>query len=101
MFPEMGPVWQWVRNNRKEVLSKVDANYMGDGPGAIRKIAQENLDELNSIFEVTGAKEWFRKIEEKSATKAIEMGMEIDDGKKSTYFREVYTKNSQSKHVRP
>jgi len=100
MFPELGPVWQWVRDHRKEVLEKVDANYMGDGPGAIRKISKANLDELDRIFEVTGAKAWFRKIEEDSEKKAIEMGIEFGAGKRSPYFREVYTTNNQDKHVR-
>ncbi len=100
MFPELGPMWQWVRDNRKEVLSKVDANYMGEGPGAIRKISKANLDELDRIFEVTGGKDWFNKIEEDSANKAKEMGIEFSDDKKCPYFREVYTKNNQEKHVR-
>lgn len=100
MFPEIGPVWQWVRDNRVEVLEKVDANYMGDGPGAIRKIAKENLDELGRIFEVTGANAFFEKIESDSEKKAQELNIEFGEGKESPYFREVYTKNNQEKHVR-
>ncbi len=101
MFPEMGPVWQWVRDHRKEVLEKVDANYMGDGPGAMRRVSKSNLDELNSIFEVTGANAWFEKIEDNSRVKANEMDIEFGPSKTSPYFRNVYTTNNQEKHDRP
>ncbi|HNV52629.1 MAG TPA: 4Fe-4S dicluster domain-containing protein [Tenuifilaceae bacterium] len=102
MFPELGPVWQWIRDNRETVLKKVGANYQGSGPGAMRKISKENLDELEKIFEVTGGLEWFNTIEMHSERKAQEMGLEKGDetDKKSSYFREVYTKNSAQKHNR-
>lgn len=102
MFPELGPVWQWVRDNRETVLKKVGANYQGSGPGAIRKISQKNLDELEKIFEVTGGMEWFNTIEKHSERKAQEMGLEkgSETDKKSSYFREVYTKNEANKHKR-
>jgi heterodisulfide reductase subunit C len=100
MFPEQGPLWQWIRDNRIDFLPKVGANYKGDGPGAMRNISPENLKELKRIFEVTGGMEWFRKIEDYSAQKAKEMNMEIGDDKNSPYFREVYTKNNVEKHRR-
>lgn len=102
MFPELGPMWQWVRDNRIEFLPKVGANYKGKGAGAMREISKENLDELHKIFEVTGGNEWFKKIEDSSATKADEMGLEIgnETSKESAYFREVYTRNNAEKHIR-
>lgn len=102
MFPELGPVWQWVRDNREKVLAKVGANYNGSGPGAMRKISKENLDELEKIFEVTGGLDWFDKIEEVSAQKAKELGMEKGDAtdKKSAYFTHVYRYNNAEKHRR-
>lgn len=100
MFPELGPTWQWIRDNRQEFLPKVGANYKGNGPGPMRNITQENLDELKKIFEVTGGMEWFDTIEKHSAAKAKEMNLEIGDDKKSPYFREVYTKNNAEKHSR-
>jgi len=100
MFPEQGPLWQWVRDNRKEVLAKVGANYRGHGPGAIREVEKEDLDELKSIFEVTGGMEWFNTIEKHSALKANEMNEEIGNDKSSPYFRDVYTTNNQEKHTR-
>ncbi len=100
LFPEQGPLWQWVRDNRKEVLAKVGANYRGSGPGAIREVEKVDLDELRRIFEVTGGMDWFDKIEKDSAVKAKEMGLEIGEGKDSSYFKEVYTRNNQDKHTR-
>ncbi|NOU16071.1 MAG: 4Fe-4S dicluster domain-containing protein [Bacteroidales bacterium] len=100
VFPEQGPVWQWVRDNRNEVLAKVGANYKGNGPGALRTMPKEDLDELHRIFEVTGGNKWFDKIEEYSAKKAKEMGLGYEDGNQSPYFKEVFTINNQEKHTR-
>lgn len=100
VFPEQGPVWQWVRDNREKILEKVGANYNGKGPGALRTIPKEDLDELHKIFEVTGAKEWFNKIEEHSAKKANEMGLGYENGNQSPYFNEIFTVNNQEKHTR-
>lgn len=102
VFPEQGPVWKWVLDNREKVLQKVGANYNGSGPGAIRKITQNNLLELRKIFEVTGGLEWFNHIESHSSQKASEMGMEIGDetDKKSPYFEHVYKHNNAQKFKR-
>jgi len=54
MHPEQGPVWKWYFDNIGEIAPKLGANYHGDGPGALRKIRQANLDEVRKIFEVTG-----------------------------------------------
>lgn len=99
-FPEQGPIWDWERANAEKILPKVGANYKGEGPGALRKVPQEDLDELRRIFEVTGGLEWFRIIEEHSARKAREMGLEIGTGKESEYFKEVFTYNDNSKHLK-
>ncbi|SDB85849.1 4Fe-4S dicluster domain-containing protein [Williamwhitmania taraxaci] len=98
-FPEQGPVWDWLRDNAEQILPKMGANYKGEGPGALRKVPQEDLDELRSIFEVTGGMAWFDTIEEHSARKAKEMGLEIGTGKDSEYFYEVFNTNNQEKHT--
>jgi len=98
MYPEQGPVWDWIRDNAEQILPKVGANYKGDGPGAMRKIPQEDIDELHRIFEVSGGLDWFNKIEDFSAQKAKEMGLDIGTGKDSEYFKEVYNTNNQEKH---
>lgn len=100
MFPEQGPLWQWVRDNRNEVLSKVGANYRSKGQGAIREIQKEDLDELKKIFDVTGGTEWFNTIEMHSKRKAQELNTEIGNDKTSPYFKDVYTKNNPEKHIR-
>lgn len=100
VFPEQGPVWQWVRDNRSEILAKVGANYKGSGPGALRTIPKADLDELNKIFEVTGGNKWFEKIEKDSARKAGEMGLGYENGNESPYFKEVFSLNNQDKHTR-
>lgn len=87
--PETGPVWKWERENMYDVFERLGANLDGDGPGAMRKIPQESLDELDRIFEVTGGKARFDKIEEASAAKARELGMSDEE-----YFDMVYTTNN-------
>jgi len=70
-YPEQGPVWQWYKNNAISILKKLGANYKGDGNGTLRKISDEDLKELNSIFEVTGAIKRFDDIEKYSNGEAI------------------------------
>ena len=54
---EQGPVWQWFRDNIEEIAPKLGANYHGEGPGALRDIPHEDMEEVRKIFEVTGAME--------------------------------------------
>lgn len=85
--PEQGPIWKWYRDNIKDIAPKLGANYNGDGPGALRKIRQDNLDEVRKIFEATGAIEFFDKIDYFSKLK---MGSKTEE----EYQREVFTKNN-------
>lgn len=55
--PEQGPVWEWYHEHIADVAPKLGANYHGKGPGALRDISQEDLDEVRRIFEVTGGME--------------------------------------------
>lgn len=87
--PEAGPVWKWEQENMVDIYERLGANLDGDGPGAMRRIPQESLDELARIFEVTGGKARFEKIEEASRAKAEEMGLSDEE-----YFNMVYTTNS-------
>ncbi|MEG1555388.1 MAG: 4Fe-4S dicluster domain-containing protein [Bacteroidales bacterium] len=52
--PEQGPIWKWYRENIEEIAPKLGANYHGDGPGALRTVRKENLEEIRKIFEATG-----------------------------------------------
>jgi len=94
MFPEQGPVWDWEKKHLPQILGKLGANYNQPGPGALRSIPQEALDELKNIFEVTGAIERFRKIENFSEIKAAEMGLQFGPGMDNEYFQNVFECNS-------
>ncbi|HEX7411465.1 MAG TPA: 4Fe-4S dicluster domain-containing protein [Bacteroidales bacterium] len=97
MHPEQGPVWVWEKKNIVEVMKRLGANYKGDGPGILRSIPQESLDELQKIFDVTGGTERYDRIEAFSKLKADEMGLEFGQGIDSEYFRFIYTTNN-NKH---
>lgn len=64
LHPEQGPIWAWYVEHIKEVAPRFGANYNGEGPGALRKIRKENLDEIRKIFEVTGGIELRDKVME-------------------------------------
>jgi len=95
MHPELGPVGEWIYENKEEVFRRVGANYRGDGEGPLRKIPKESVDELYRIFEITGGFDRFDKIEHYSKMKAEEMGLHDDpEEPQSEYFNHVYTSNS-------
>lgn len=98
MHPEHGTVWDWVFENKSQVLERVGANYKGDGPGILRKIPQETLDELQRIFEVTGGIKRFNDIERFSEQKAKEMGVAFGEGMDNDYFKMIYTQNLVKHH---
>lgn len=82
---ESGPVWKWHMDHIDKTMERLGANYKGDGPGVLRKIPQESLDELKAIFDVTGATERFRLVEEKSAEKAKEMGLSLEEYERQAF----------------
>lgn len=61
--PEQGPVWKWYTKYIEEIAPRFGANYHGEGPGALRNIRKETLEDINKIFEATGGKELMRKVE--------------------------------------
>jgi len=95
LHPEQGPVWDWLQKNWRAVLDRMEANYQGEGPGILRKIPDESLEELRKIFEVTGGMERFQKIEHFSALKAEEMGMDFKEDEDCEYLRHVYKANEK------
>jgi heterodisulfide reductase subunit C len=98
--PEQGPVWEWIFTNTSEVMEKMGANYKQDGPGILRNIPQEDMAELNRIFEVTGGKKMFETIEKHTAKKAEELGMELPpEGIQNEYFEMVYTSDNGKHHT--
>ena len=97
MHPEQGPIWKWYFDNAEEVADRLGANFNKYGPGALRKIPEENLEEVRKIFEVTGGNSLHEKIEQYSKEKAKEMQMPIDtEGIDNKYFEHIYTENSDN-----
>lgn len=98
--PEQGPVWEWITGNLKEVYGRFEATYQQEGPGILRKIPQDSLDELKRIFDVTGGTARFERLEEFSRKKAEEMGMEFSPGQHGAYYLHVYNYNN-NRHFDP
>lgn len=96
MHPEQGPVWDWIQDNWTDLFKKMGANYKGDGPGILRKIPDEAINEIREIFKVTGGMKRFEDIEEFSKKKAEELNMNLDEGIDNEYFRHIYTTNNDS-----
>ena len=84
-YPEAGPITRWVMDNKEEVYGRLGANYGGEGPGALRRIPQADLDELQAIFDETGGTERMEAVERASREKAAELGMDFDEYTKYTY----------------
>lgn len=82
---ESGPVWKWHTEHLEDSLARQGANYMGDGPGILRKIPQESLDELKAIFDVTGGTSRIEAVEEFSRQEAEKMGMSLEEYEKYTF----------------
>ena len=99
LHPEQGPVWDWIQDNWKEVFKRMGANYQGDGPGILRRIPEEAMDEIREIFKVTGGMKRFENIESFSKKKAKELNMQLDEGTDNEYFRHIYEFNNGS-HTR-
>jgi len=90
IFPEQGPVWDWVKDNIQKISPLVGANYHGNGSGSLRQIPQESMNELKAIFKQTGGSDFFELIENKSEEKAKELGLTFFKGEKDEYFNYVY-----------
>ena len=82
---ESGPVWKWHMDHLDKSLARQGANYKGEGPGVLRKIPQESLDELQAIFDVTGATRWIELVEEFSRKKAEQMGLSMEEYAKTAF----------------
>ena len=96
MYPEQGPIWDWKQKNWAKTYERLGGNYKGDGPGMLRKIPEEALDEVRKIFEVTGGKARFEKIERFSKAKAEEMNLKFDNGIDNEYFNHIYSHNNNT-----
>jgi heterodisulfide reductase subunit C1 len=94
MHPEQGPVWDWIQDNWSALFKKMGANYKGDGPGILRKIPEEAMNEIREIFKVTGGMKRFENIEKFSREKARELDMKLDESIDNEYFQHIYKTNN-------
>lgn len=90
LHPEAGKVWEWQEQHLEDVYSRLGANLDGDGTGALRKIPQDDLNELKRIFDITGATARIESINSASMKKAQEMGLTEEE-----YFMKVFTENNE------
>jgi len=91
LHPEQGPVWRWIYDHDEHVYGQFSPAYRKKGVGVLRKIENEAIEEVRSIFEVTGGNAFFDNIEAHSQRKAREMGY---DGADEHYFNDIYSLNS-------
>ncbi|MEN6618772.1 MAG: 4Fe-4S dicluster domain-containing protein [Rikenellaceae bacterium] len=91
MYPEQGPVWDWLKKNRIDLLERLGTKYKKDESGTLRQISAESLRDLRKIFDETGATKRFETIEKYSRMKALEKGIAFSE-EKDDYFMEVYEK---------
>jgi heterodisulfide reductase subunit C1 len=89
LYPEQGPVWDWLRKNRKSVLKRLGTSYGQNRAGTLRNTTEESLEDLRRIFDETGATVRFEKIEKFSSEKAREMKKEFSGGR-DEYWRLLY-----------
>lgn len=82
---EFGPVWKWHMEHLEQSLERQGARYMMDGPGVLRKIPQESLDELQAIFDVTGGSRRIREVERYSLEKAQQMGLTMEEYERQAF----------------
>jgi len=89
MYPEQGPVWQWMRDNKENVMQRLGTSYKQDKAGALRNTDKKSLDDLQKIFDATGATDRFNKIEAASAEFAAKHGIGFSKGH-DEYFNKTY-----------
>ena len=78
---------KWTQEHMEDVYERLGAHLGQIGPGALRKIPQESLDELKAIFDITGATRWMEIVEEKSKEKADEMGLTMEEYEEQAFNR--------------
>jgi heterodisulfide reductase subunit C len=88
-YPEQGPVWDWLRNNRGSMMKRLGTSYGEDRSGTLRNTMKESLDDLKKIFDETGGTQRYEKIEKSSSAKAKELNKEFSEGQ-DEYWRFLY-----------
>jgi len=83
--PESGPVYKWHLEHKADSYARLGANYHGKGPGTLREIPQEDLDELKAIYDVSGGTERMELIDKYSHEAAQKLGMSEQEYFKYTF----------------
>lgn len=91
---EFGPVGKWINEHLDDIHARLGSNLDGDGPGGLRKIPKESLDQLKKIFDVTGATELMNQVFDDAHKMAVSESISDED-----YFNEVYIVNNFEKHI--
>ena len=91
---EFGTVGKWINEHLDDVHKRMGSNLDGDGPGGLRKIPQESLDQLKNIFDVTGATDLMNKVINDAHLQAQKENLSDEE-----YFKKVYTTNNIEKHL--
>ncbi len=84
---EQGLVWRWIYNNHNDFFPRFAKNYRKEGAGALRMIDSDTMGEVERIFEVTGAIDFYNNIEEYSDKVARVMGY---NGADDDYMEYIY-----------
>jgi len=92
MFPEQGPVWDWLQKNKEQVLERLGTSYGKQQSGSLRIIPEESLRNLKRIFDETGATKRFEQIEQYARLNARQEGIDFDEGNSCEYFKKMYEK---------
>lgn len=91
--PEAGTVWQWAEKHLDDIFDRLGGNLDGSGPGACRKIPQEDLDQLKQIFDETGATKRMEIVRLAAEKKAAELGLSEEE------FSELVYNSSDPRHL--
>ena len=83
--PEAGKVWEWEEKHLDDVFERLGGNLDGKGPGAMRRIPQDDLDQLKAIFDNTGATARMETVRKAGERKAKELGMTVEEFSKMVY----------------
>ncbi len=83
---EAGKIWKWEHEHLDDLFERLGANLDGGGTGAMRKIPQEDLDQLKKIYDITGATERLEKVRAAGLKKAKELGLTEEE-----YIQKLYT----------
>ncbi|MGD9555757.1 MAG: 4Fe-4S dicluster domain-containing protein [Mangrovibacterium sp.] len=92
MYPEQGPVWDWLKEHRVQVLDRLNTSYQKEQSGTLRQTSGRSLADLKRIFDETGATRQFELIENLSAQKARDLNIDFSEGK-DPYFDYLYNGN--------